>query len=130
MDGINKMKLLLEDTVYDIENGTIAAWVKMTPSLNERMTTLWRGFMAEKGYLTSAPTMGEFLELADLFLVERESEYYAILTDAMLDMKETMKESFEEYKIDMTPEELEAKADTEHFTKYIPPNPIKIPIEG
>lgn len=121
------MKFLLEEKVYDIPLEALMAWIRMTPELNTRVEKLWtnhrRTFFEDFHVLT-----GPELEMLIKTLPAADDEYMKVQLDAILDMRETMKEDFEDWLTDMTADELVDYAEQGGFRSYEPSEPVKIPV--
>jgi len=125
------MKLLLDETVYELTADLITSWLKMTPELNNRMIDLWKGYLKEKG-IRGSLHFEELLVLGDSFIVDRHDDYYQLIIDVATDMKKTMgNDEFQSYAIDMTPEELEEYSKQQAPEQvYSVSHPVKIDVES
>ncbi len=124
------MKLLLEDTVYDVPTDLLVAWMRITPKLRDEFDEQWR-LHKNQQFGRDTPTAAQLETAIDTFLNERQEWYYQLLFDTMMDFRETNVEDFEvSFKIDMTPEELieYSKGETKFSHVPIVKEPIRIPI--
>ena len=125
------MKLLLDETVYEVPTELIMSWVNMTPKFRDDFRGTWEQYRKQR-LGTEKPTAAEFATLLDDFLRDKHEWYYQLMFDAAMDMREAMKEDFEDYKSDMTPEEVMEYAERPTTSSHQPvlKQPIKIPINS
>ena len=124
------MKLLLEDTVYDVPSDLLIAWVNITPKLRDEFRGTWESYKKQK-LEGRTPTAEELKSLVDTFLTDNHDWYYQLMFEAMMDFRETNVDDFEaSYKTDMSADDLLEYAERDHVSSHVPivKQPIRIPI--
>lgn len=123
------MKLLLEDVVYDVPSNLLMTWVNMTPNFRDEFRGHWESYKKQR-IGTQVPTADEYNSLLDGFLRDEIEWYYQLMFEVMMDMRETMKGDFEDYRSDLTADELIEYAKSESVTSHTPnlKQPIRIPV--
>lgn len=127
------MKMLLDETVYEVSTHLLMSWLNMTPKFRDELRGRWQEYAKEtklaRGGSLTAVELGELMES---FYSDNQDWYYQLMFEVMMDLRNTMGiEEFEEYRTDMTPEELEKYvAEGPTVTAFAPTvkEPIKIPI--
>ena len=125
------MKLLLDNAVYEVPTDLLMAWVNMTPKLRDEFRGQWRSYTKQR-LGTRIPNAKELESLMDTFYKDHQDWYFQLMFEATMDLKATMGEGFEDYKIDMTVDELVEYADKPNVGSFTPvaKQPIRIDVEG
>lgn len=122
------MKMLLEDVVYDVPSEVLMAWVQCTPELRDELRDRWRDYV--KQHVIGTPTADELAPLRKGFYDDNRDWYFDIMLRAMMDYRETVGAEFEDYRTDMTEQELReyAQKDDVGSLEKVIRQPVRIPI--
>ena len=128
------MKMLLEDTVYEVPTELLMSWLNMTPKFREELRGRWNEYVRETKEQRGSLTIEELRELMGSFYDDNQDWYYQLMFEVMIDYRDTIGlKEFEDYRTDMTAEELERYVEerpTASSFKPVVKEPIRIPIES
>lgn len=113
------MKMLLDETVYELPSDLVTAWIHMTPEFRDKLQELLRGYMKNQ----NVNPRSDVTKFASAFVGNNKAAYYQILFDAMMDCKATMGDGFEDYATKMTGDELHNYAEENNIVVHVPDRP-------